>query len=281
MAARVVSTRTHGALDYVTGTALLVAPELLRLMGVRSSARAPRLAGAAATGSSLMTDYELGAVRVLPMRAHLALDAAAGALLAASPWLFRYARHGKRYWVPHALVGSSELLLALTTETEPRRSRARGRRLLLPALGLAAAGAGVVAARRRRRPSFEDFSRENGRPSPAAEATEGRYAERFLVGLSYPAGKEDVIRHVEEQGAGAEVVSWLGGLPERRFEREEELSRAIDVLGPLEPAGADTVAQAKQERPAADGEPDAPSPGAGRAIGGGAARSAGPSASRG
>jgi hypothetical protein len=105
---RVLPTRAHGVLDYATGSALLAAPELLRLKDVPQAVLTPRLAGAGATVYSLMTDYELGVVRVLPMPVHLALDAMSGALLAASPWRLGYARNGMRYWLPHALVGASE-----------------------------------------------------------------------------------------------------------------------------------------------------------------------------
>jgi hypothetical protein len=123
---RAISTRVHGILDYVTGAALVAAPELFRLKGVRGSARVPRLLGAGATTYSLLTDYELGAVKLLPMRAHLALDGAGGALLAASPWLLGTARHGKRHWIPHALVGASEVAVALLTKTEPETESDEG-----------------------------------------------------------------------------------------------------------------------------------------------------------
>jgi hypothetical protein len=79
-----------------------------------------RLTGIGATAYSLLTDYELGVAKLLPMPAHLALDAASGALLASSPWLFGFARNGARYWLPHALVGMSEMLAAATSETTPR-----------------------------------------------------------------------------------------------------------------------------------------------------------------
>jgi len=59
-----------------------------------------------------MTDYELGAVRLLPMPVHLALDAVSGVLLVSSPWLLSYGKNGLRYWLPHTLVGASEILAA-------------------------------------------------------------------------------------------------------------------------------------------------------------------------
>ena len=124
MGLRVIPTSVHGVLDYVSGSALLAAPELFRLKEVPSAALTPRLAGAGATAYSLMTDYELGVIRVLPMPVHLTLDAISGALLASSPWLFGYAKNGLRYWLPHTLVGASEILAALMTKTQPPRRRA-------------------------------------------------------------------------------------------------------------------------------------------------------------
>ncbi len=146
---RLIPTRVHGILDYVTGSALLAAPEIFRLKPVGRSALAPRAAGLGATTYSALTDYELGLAKLIPMRVHLALDAASGSLLAASPWLFRFHRHGVRHWLPHVLVGGSELAVALTSKTEPPARRRMNRKLIL-ALGLSAGLAGAVATQRGR-----------------------------------------------------------------------------------------------------------------------------------
>jgi hypothetical protein len=114
---RIVSQKTHGVLDYLTGAALLAAPKALGLEDVPPSSRALKLAGGGALAYSLLTDYELGVAKLLPMPIHLALDAASGALLASSPWLFGFAENGTRYWLPHALVGAQEILAAATTRT--------------------------------------------------------------------------------------------------------------------------------------------------------------------
>ncbi len=111
------STKIHGVLDYATGGALLSAPNLLGLGDVPASARVLRLAGGGAALYSVLTDYELGAVKLVPMPVHLALDAASGALLASSPWLLGFAKEGPRYWLPHALVGAFEMLAAATSKT--------------------------------------------------------------------------------------------------------------------------------------------------------------------
>jgi hypothetical protein len=161
MNVRIVPTKVHGIVDYVTGPALAVAPEVLRLNGGRASALAPRVAGAGSTAYAALTDYELGARRVIPMRVHLALDALAGAALAATPWLAGSARRGVRHWLPHALVGGSEVALAFTTRTQPPRAhrlrgaldrvmpeRLRGRPFVALPLAAAAIGGGWMVTRR-------------------------------------------------------------------------------------------------------------------------------------
>lgn len=114
---RFISTRTHGAIDYATGAGLLAAPALLGIGDEPAAARVLRAAGLAATAYSLLTDYELGVAGVIPMPAHLAMDAASGALLAASPWLLGFADKGPRYRLPHVAVGAAEILAALTSKT--------------------------------------------------------------------------------------------------------------------------------------------------------------------
>src|SRR4051812_40369948 len=117
-AMKLISTKTHGVLDYLTAGAMLALP---RAMGW--SEPVTRLltgAGLGAIGYSLLTRYELGLVKVLPMRAHLTLDALSGVMLCAARMLLP----DEESEVKGALVGLGlfELAAALTTETEPRPS---------------------------------------------------------------------------------------------------------------------------------------------------------------
>ncbi|MDP9381290.1 MAG: hypothetical protein M3Q29_14305 [Chloroflexota bacterium] len=116
---QVVPTRVHGIVDYIEGPTLLAAPMLFGLQDVPASALAPRIAGTGSTLYSLVTDYEVAPVRMLPMAGHLALDVMAGSLLAASPWLFGFAKSGRQYWLPHVLVGVGKVGIALMTRTQP------------------------------------------------------------------------------------------------------------------------------------------------------------------
>lgn len=150
---RVIPTKVHGAVDMATGPALIAAPTVLRMNGDRGATLPPRVFGAAALVSALLTDYEFGLKRILPMRTHLALDAAAGVALAATPLLTRNSKKGVRHWLPHTVLGANEILLALTTKQRPPRAqrlRAWVPRAALGAVGVAAlAGAALVTKRKR------------------------------------------------------------------------------------------------------------------------------------
>jgi hypothetical protein len=156
METRFVPTKVHGIFDLVTGPTLAAAPTVLRLNGKSmSSSLPPRLTGTIGTAVSALTDYETGAKRVIPMKAHLVFDGVSGAALASTPWIGGAARNGWRHWFPHALIGATEIAMALTTRTEPgdRRREQLGKRV---AIGLGAAGVaagiavGVEVARRAR-----------------------------------------------------------------------------------------------------------------------------------
>ncbi len=117
MNTRIIPTKVHGSLDYLASGVNLVFPRLLGLYDAPWGARVPRIVGASGAGYSLITDYELGALKVVPMPAHLALDAAKGVFMAASPWVFGFARNGTRYWLVHLLMGSADVLAAIATKT--------------------------------------------------------------------------------------------------------------------------------------------------------------------
>ncbi len=118
MNTRVIPTGVHGALDYLASGVNLAFPRLLGLHDAPWAAAVPRLNGAAGLEYSLITDYELGVLKLVPMPAHLAFDAAKGAFMAASPWLFGFAKNGTRYWLPHVLMGTADVLAAIASKTE-------------------------------------------------------------------------------------------------------------------------------------------------------------------
>ncbi len=113
---RFISTRTHGVIDYLMGALLIVAPYLLGFADGTAAQWVPQILGVVAIGGALMTDYELGVMRVIPMPVHLGIDVASGALLALSPWLFGFS---DRVLWPHLIVGIMEIGAGLMTRTAP------------------------------------------------------------------------------------------------------------------------------------------------------------------
>lgn len=107
-----IDTRTHGIIDYLTGALLIVAPYLFGFATGGIEQWLPQLLGAAIIVMSLFTRYELSIARVIPLKLHLGVDLASGALLAVSPWLFGFAN---LIWWPHLVVGVVEIVVVVMT----------------------------------------------------------------------------------------------------------------------------------------------------------------------
>jgi hypothetical protein len=60
---------------------------------------------------------------VVPMKAHLALDAVGGATLALVPQLTGARRKAKKHWLPHLAIGVFEIGMAVLTKTERPRAK--------------------------------------------------------------------------------------------------------------------------------------------------------------
>ena len=121
----VLSTRTHGVLDYAMGALLLITPYLFGFANGGAAQWVPMAIGAGGILYSLLTRYELGAVRLIPMPVHLGLDAASGLLLAASPAIFGFSH---QVWVPHVILGLLEAGTSLITRTVPDTELPEARR---------------------------------------------------------------------------------------------------------------------------------------------------------
>jgi hypothetical protein len=115
---RPVDSTLHGVVDYNAGALLVTAfPRLAGIAGTRAG-RQIRIAGAIHAGYSTLTDYPLGIVKLLPFKAHLALDAAGALALAATPFVTGQYRRGRGQWVPHVALCAFELAsLAMTDPT--------------------------------------------------------------------------------------------------------------------------------------------------------------------
>jgi SPW repeat len=115
---RFLPTRIHGVIDYIWGVLLLASPWIFGFADGGAAQWVAVVVGLGAIAYSAVTDYELGLVRLAPMRLHLLLDGLGGALLAASPWILGFA---DRVYGPHLAFGLFAVVASLVTQTEPAR----------------------------------------------------------------------------------------------------------------------------------------------------------------
>jgi hypothetical protein len=147
MKLRFIPTRVHGTIDHIVGPALVAAPTVLELDRTSPEGILARATGGVQAVYSNLTDYELSTKNVLPMKAHLALDAIGGATLALVPQLTGARRKGKKHWLPHLAIGVFEVGMAAFTKTEPPRTKP-GRASQLAKLVATAKGAKQTAQAR-------------------------------------------------------------------------------------------------------------------------------------
>ena len=121
MKMRFIPTRVHSAIDHAVAPALVLAPTLLRLGRTSPEGLTARTVGGVEAFYSNLTDYELSAKHVVPVKVHLALDAVGGATLALVPLLTGARKRGKSHWLPHLAIGVVEIGMAAFTKTEPPR----------------------------------------------------------------------------------------------------------------------------------------------------------------
>jgi hypothetical protein len=108
-----ISPRVHGILDYMTAGFMFALPRVLGWS--RTSTRLMDACAGAATVYSLMTRYELGLVKVLPLKAHLAMDAVSGAGLLGAAAVMEDEDPDVRCTI--AGIGAWEIAASLMTRT--------------------------------------------------------------------------------------------------------------------------------------------------------------------
>ena len=115
---RFIPTRFHAPLDYIVGAALIASPWIFQFSEHTAATVIPVVLGVGLIVYSLVTDYELGLWKLIPMGGHNLFDIVAGAFLAASPWIFGFAVETANVYVPHLVVGIAAVGLGLTTKQQ-------------------------------------------------------------------------------------------------------------------------------------------------------------------
>jgi hypothetical protein len=121
MSYKFIPTKVHGALDYIVGIALILAPWLFAFSDRGGAAVAiPVVLGIGLIVYSVFTKYEWGLIKVLSMPYHLIIDLLAAALLAFSPFIFGfYDENAINVWLPHVVVGIAVILVVIFSQSQP------------------------------------------------------------------------------------------------------------------------------------------------------------------
>jgi ABC-type polysaccharide/polyol phosphate export permease len=112
---KIISRKMHGGLDYASAILLIASPWLFNFEDVDSAKTVAIAAGILIIVMSLMTNYESGMVKVIPMNIHLYADILLGILLVASPWLFKF---NDQTYLFHVIMGLFAILSGVMTNNE-------------------------------------------------------------------------------------------------------------------------------------------------------------------
>lgn len=109
---KLISTKAHGALDYIISIALIAAPWYLTSPAISDGAGFLRTMGVITLIYSLLTNYEWSFFKVIPFKMHLVLDILVGLTLIGSAFYFdQYPAYG----YPHLYIGIVEMFVALAS----------------------------------------------------------------------------------------------------------------------------------------------------------------------
>lgn len=121
-----ISPKVHGILDYTTSATVAALPRFID-MPPRASRFFEGL-GAGYASLSSVTDYPMGAKRLLPFKAHGMADVAVGVALPVVPWLLGFQEHRAARNLCFGLAAFTGIVVALTDwngRTRPRQRRRR------------------------------------------------------------------------------------------------------------------------------------------------------------
>ncbi|WP_400193302.1 hypothetical protein [Hymenobacter sp. B81] len=114
--------RHHVVADYTFVPAAALAPTAFNFTDEKTATTLSYVLGGAGLANSLLTRAEWGVLRVMPYKAHLALDAVTSVTALAAPWVFGFARHqrARNAFLVMGLFGLVATLLSRPEEM-PRR----------------------------------------------------------------------------------------------------------------------------------------------------------------
>ena len=106
---RFITKQIHAYLDYPVAIGLMVMPFLLGLGSSNGLAFGLSVAtGVAAFALTLLTDHQLGVLRVLPYSFHLVVDGAVGAVFVLAPFVLGFGGLDAAYYI---IIGITVLIV--------------------------------------------------------------------------------------------------------------------------------------------------------------------------
>ena len=115
-----INTRLHGMLDYSSAVILLL-PWITGFYPTAADTLALTILGGLTILFSILTDYEFGLIKLLPMKVHLVLDTISALFLISMPFTFTIIHYQYNWPV---VLGVFELLVVILSGSQPYRVRA-------------------------------------------------------------------------------------------------------------------------------------------------------------
>lgn len=116
-----ITRQMHGFTDYAYLILAAAAPDLVGFERDEKAALLAKIMSSAVAGSSFFTRAEWGFYRIIPFKAHLMLDVAAGVFAASAPWLFGFSRN-KSARNTFLAMGAFGIMAGLLTENKEMTS---------------------------------------------------------------------------------------------------------------------------------------------------------------
>lgn len=111
----------HGVADYGYAALFAAAPRLVGFRDEETAVKLSGIIGAEVLLASLFTRYELGLIKVVPFKTHLAGDVAVGLLALGAPFLFGFSgnRRARNFFMG---MGVFSIMAGLLTEQKEMNS---------------------------------------------------------------------------------------------------------------------------------------------------------------
>lgn len=112
----------HAVIDYAFAAKMIAAPWLFGFSDNKVATISSVSSGIAIAKLSLMTDYPLGAVKLIPFPVHGVIETTAGIMTAAAPFLCGFANNKRAKWT-HIIAGLATLAVVAVTDYDAKRKR--------------------------------------------------------------------------------------------------------------------------------------------------------------